>query len=199
MPPSKARSFTALAPPPRAPVRPLTPRPRPAGIRDHLGVAGDAPIPTQLIATVKMGTTVGTNALLERKGDDTLLCINAGFRDALRIGYQNRAKLFELNVQVPEQLYGRVLEVDGRVDAHGNELAPLDAAGARAGLQAAFDAGYRSCAVCFLHGYRYTAHEKAVGQLAAEVGFTQISISHEVSPLMKIVSRGDTTVVDAYL
>ena len=169
------------------------------GIRDHLGVRTGEPIPTHRIATVKMGTTVGTNALLERKGDTTLLVINAGFRDALRIGYQNRAKLFELNVQVPEQLYSSVLEVDGRMDAHGNELVPVDVLGATAGLQAAYDEGVRSCAVCFLHGYRYTAHEKAVAAAATAIGFTQVSVSHEVSPLMKLVSRGDTTVVDAYL
>lgn len=169
------------------------------GIRNHLGVPTGEPIPTHRIATVKMGTTVGTNALLERKGDATLLIINSGFRDALRIGYQNRAKLFELDVQVPEQLYSRVLEVDGRMDAHGGELVPVDIEAATVGLRAAYEDGFRSCAVCFLHGYRYTAHEKAVAAAARAVGFTQISVSHQVSPLMKLVSRGDTTVVDAYL
>jgi 5-oxoprolinase (ATP-hydrolysing) len=170
-----------------------------AGIRLHLDVPADAVIPTDLIAAVKMGTTVGTNALLERKGDPTLLVINRGFGDALRIGYQNRAKLFELNVQVPEQLYASVLEVGGRVDAQGDELEALDLAGARLGLQRALDQGIRAVAVCFMHGYRYTAHERAVAALATELGFSQVSVSHEVSPLMKLVSRGDTTVVDAYL
>jgi 5-oxoprolinase (ATP-hydrolysing) len=169
------------------------------GIRDLLGVAGDAAIPTERIASVKMGTTVGTNALLERKGERTLLVTNRGFRDALRIGYQNRPKLFDLHVVLPEQLYQEVLEVDGRFDAHGNELTALDAAGAEAGLRAAYEAGFRSCAIVFVHGYRYTAHERAVAELARTIGFTQVSTSHQVSPLMKMVSRGDTTVVDAYL
>ena len=169
------------------------------GIRDLLGVAKTDPIPTERIAAVKMGTTVGTNALLERKGDRTLLVINEGFHDALRIGYQNRPHLFELNIQLPEMLYERVLEVTGRYTAHGEERAPLDLDGARAGLQAAFDAGIRACAIVFMHGYRFPAHEKAVAEAAREIGFTQISTSHQVSPLMKLVGRGDTTVVDAYL
>ena len=169
------------------------------GIRDLLGVAKADPIPTERIAAVKMGTTVGTNALLERKGDRTLLVINDGFHDALRIGYQTRPHLFELNVQLPEMLYERVLEVTGRYTAHGEERAPLDLDSARAGLQAAFDAGIRACAIVFMHGYRFPAHEKAVAEAAREIGFTQISTSHQVSPLMKLVGRGDTTVVDAYL
>ncbi len=169
------------------------------GIRDLLGVAKADPIPTERIAAVKMGTTVGTNALLERKGDRTLLVINDGFHDALRIGYQNRPHLFELNIQLPEMLYERVLEVTGRYTAHGEERAPLDLDSARAGLQAAFDAGIRACAIVFMHGYRFPAHEKAVAEAAREIGFTQISTSHQVSPLMKLVGRGDTTVVDAYL
>ncbi len=169
------------------------------GIRDLLGVAKADPIPTERIAAVKMGTTVGTNALLERKGDRTLLVINDGFHDALRIGYQTRPHLFELNIQLPEMLYERVLEVTGRYTAHGEERAPLDLDSARAGLQAAFDAGIRACAIVFMHGYRFPAHEKAVAEAAREIGFTQISTSHQVSPLMKLVGRGDTTVVDAYL
>ena len=169
------------------------------GIRDLLGVAKSEPIPTERIAAVKMGTTVGTNALLERKGDRTLLVINEGFGDALRIGYQNRPRLFDLNVKLPEMLYENVLEVAGRYTAHGVERAPIDLEGARSGLQSAYDSGIRACAIVFLHGYRYSAHEKAVAGLAKDIGFTQISTSHEVSPLMKIVGRGDTTVVDAYL
>ncbi len=169
------------------------------GIRDLLDVAKADPIPTERIATVKMGTTVGTNALLERKGDRTLLVTNIGFRDVLRIGYQNRPRLFDLNVKLPEMLYEQVVEVSGRFTAQGEERTPLDLEGARAGLQASYDAGIRACAIVFMHGYRYTAHEKAVAEAAKDVGFTQISTSHQVSPLMKMVSRGDTTVVDAYL
>ena len=169
------------------------------GIREILGVAEGAAIPTERIASVKMGTTVGTNALLERKGERCLLVTTEGFRDALKIGYQNRPRLFDLNVVLPEQLYESVLEVKGRFDAHGGELEPIDLAGARAGLQAAFDEGIRACAIVFVHGYRYTAHEVAVAELAREIGFSQVSVSHQVSPLMKMVSRGDTTVVDAYL
>ncbi len=169
------------------------------GIRDLLGVAKTDPIPTERVATVKMGTTVGTNALLERKGDRTLLVTNTGFHDALRIGYQNRPHLFELNVQLPEMLYEQVLEVDGRYTAHGEERTAIDLAGARAGLRAAFDDGIRACAIVFMHGYRFSDHERAVADVAGEIGFTQISTSHQVSPLMKLVGRGDTTVVDAYL
>ena len=169
------------------------------GIRDLLGVAKTDPIPTERIASVKMGTTVGTNALLERKGDRTLLVTNKGFRDALRIGYQNRPRLFDLDVKLPEMLYEQVVEVTGRYTAHGNERAPVDLEEARLGLQAAYDDGIRACAIVFVHGYRYTAHEKAVAEVAGAIGFTQISTSHQVSPLMKMVGRGDTTVVDAYL
>ena len=169
------------------------------GIRHLLGVAKTDPIPTERIASVKMGTTVGTNALLERKGDRTLLVTNKGFRDALRIGYQNRPRLFDLDVKLPEMLYEQVVEVTGRYAAQGDERAPVDLEEARLGLQAAYDDGVRACAIVFVHGYRYTAHEKAVAEVAGEIGFTQISTSHQVSPLMKMVGRGDTTVVDAYL
>ncbi|MBT7758663.1 MAG: 5-oxoprolinase, partial [Rhodospirillaceae bacterium] len=169
------------------------------GIRDLLGVDKSEPIPTERIGSVKMGTTVGTNALLERTGDRTLLITNHGFRDALRIGYQNRPRLFDLNVILPEMLYERVLEVAGRYTAQGVERQPVDLDEARAGLQAAFDDGIRACAIVFMHGYRYTSHEKAVAEVARDIGFTQISTSHQVSPLMKLVGRGDTTVVDAYL
>ncbi len=169
------------------------------GIRDLLGVGKTDAIPTERIATVKMGTTVGTNALLERKGDRTLLVTNNGFRDVLRIGYQNRPRLFDLNIKLPEMLYERVCEVAGRVTAQGEERTAIDLDAARAGLQAAYDDGIRACAIVFIHGYRYTAHEKAVAGVAKEIGFTQISTSHQVSPLMKMVGRGDTTVADAYL
>ena len=169
------------------------------GIRDLLGVENSDPIPTDCIASVKMGTTVGTNALLERKGDRTLLVTNKGFRDALRIGYQNRPRLFDLNVQLPEMLYERVIEISGRYTAQGEERIPIDLEEARAGLQAAYDHGIRSCAIVFIHGYRYPTHENAVAEIASDIGFTQVSTSHDVSPLMKMVGRGDTTVVDAYL
>ena len=169
------------------------------GIRDLMGVAADVPIPAADIAAVKMGTTVATNALLERTGDRTVLAITAGFADALRIAYQNRPELFVRHIVLPEMLYERVVEVDERIDAHGRVLRPLDDAGARAGLRAAFDAGIRAVAIVFMHGYRHVDHERRVAALAREIGFTQVSASFETSPLMKLISRGDTTVVDAYL
>ena len=170
-----------------------------AGMRYVLGVPLGKPVPTERIACVKMGTTVATNALLERQGEPTALCITRGFRDALRIAYQNRPQLFDLHIQLPELLYGQVIEIDERLGAHGEVVLPLDAARARMALQSAFDAGFRSLAIVFMHGYRYTAHEAQVAAIARAMGFTQVSASHEVSPLMKLVSRGDTTVVDAYL
>ncbi|MBI4290663.1 MAG: hydantoinase B/oxoprolinase family protein [Betaproteobacteria bacterium] len=170
-----------------------------AGIRHLLGVAPGAPIPVVVIDAVKMGTTVATNALLERKGERTVLFITRGFRDALRIAYQNRPKLFERHIVLPELLYAKVIEVDERIGARGEVLVPLDLAQARGALQAAFDEGFRSVAIVFMHGYRYHDHERRVAALAREAGFSQVSVSHEVSPLMKLVSRGDTTVVDAYL
>src|SRR5271168_5212965 len=170
-----------------------------AGIRHLLGLAADEPIPEACIGAVKMGTTVATNALLERKGERTLLIITKGFRDALRIGYQARPKIFDLHIVLPELLYERVVEVDERVMADGAVLTPLDLPAARRDLVRAFAGGIRSCAIVFMHGYRYPDHERQVAALAGEIGFTQISTSHQVSPLMKLVSRGDTTVVDAYL
>jgi 5-oxoprolinase (ATP-hydrolysing) len=169
------------------------------GIRDLLGLsAGDA-IPAARIDAVKMGTTVATNALLERKGDPVLLMITKGFRDALRIAYQNRPELFSREIRLPELLYRRVAEVSERMSAEGEVLHPLDEDLARADLQAAYDDGLRAVAIVFLHAYRHPDHERRVADLAREIGFTQISTSHETSPLMKLVSRGDTTVVDAYL
>ena len=170
-----------------------------AGIRHLLGVAPGDPLPVRAIEAVKMGTTVATNALLERKGEPTLLAITRGFRDALRIAYQNRPRLFERHIVLPELLYGEVIEVDERIGAHGDIVLPLDEEGARRSLQAAFDAGMRTLAIVFMHGYRHTSHEAAVARIAREIGFTQVSSSHEVSPMMKLVARGDTTVVDAYL
>jgi 5-oxoprolinase (ATP-hydrolysing) len=169
------------------------------GIRRLLGLAAGEPITPERVDCVKMGTTVATNALLERKGDRTLLVTTRGFRDALRIAYQARPKLFERHIQLPELLYERVIEAEERIGAHGELLQALDEAHLRERLWAAFDAGIRAVAVVFMHGYRYTAHEAAAARIARELGFTQVSASHEVSPLMKLVSRGDTTVVDAYL
>ncbi|HXF45784.1 MAG TPA: hydantoinase B/oxoprolinase family protein [Burkholderiaceae bacterium] len=170
-----------------------------AGIRHLLGVAPDAPIPVERIEAVKMGTTVATNALLERKGEPTVLVITRGFRDALRIAYQNRPRLFERRIVLPELLYARVIEADERIGAHGELVRPLDEAGVRRELRAAYDDGLRACAIVLMHGYRYTQHEVRVAAIAREIGFPQISVSHQVSPLMKLVARGDTTVVDAYL
>ena len=167
------------------------------GIRNLLGLAPDAALPADAIDAVKMGTTVATNALLERKGERTVLIITKGFADALRIAYQNRPKLFVRHIVLPELLYERVVEIDERVTAEGEELREVDIARARNDLRAAHDAGIRSAAVVLLHGYRYPEHERRVTELAREIGFTQISVSHRVSPLMKLVSRGDTTVVDA--
>ncbi|HLP90563.1 MAG TPA: hydantoinase B/oxoprolinase family protein [Nostocaceae cyanobacterium] len=169
------------------------------GIREILGISNDAVIPAEQIKTVKMGTTVATNALLERKGERTVLVITKGFRDALRIGYQNRPDIFALQIILPEMLYERVIEVEERYSDQGEELTPLNLEAVYPQLQAAFDAGIRSCAIIFMHGYRYISHEQQVADLAKQIGFTQVSVSHEVSQLMKLVSRGDTTVVDAYL
>jgi len=170
-----------------------------AGIRHLLGTLADAPIPVERIEAVKMGTTVATNALLERKGEPTALAITRGFRDALRIAYQNRPRLFERHIVLPELLYGHVVEIDERVGAHGELLRAIDEDATRASLQAAYDLGLRSLAIVFMHGYRFTAHEALAARIARDIGFTQVSVSHQVSPMMKLVARGDTTVVDAYL
>src|SRR3990167_9521625 len=146
-----------------------------------------------------MCTTVATNALLERKGEPTLLVTTRGFRDALRIGYQNRPRLFDRNIVLPELLYSAVIEARERMGAHGEVVEALNQSLLKTELLTQFKQGLRSVAIVFMHGYRYTAHEKAAKRIAQEVGFTQISTSHEVSPMMKLVSRGDTTVVDAYL
>ena len=167
------------------------------GIRELIGTAPGAPVTG--VDTVKMGTTVATNALLERKGDRTLLVVNRGFRDALRIGYQTRPHLFDLRITLPEMLYERVAEVDGRVAANGEILIPLDRTGAEAALREAHADGIRSVAIVLMHGYRHPEHELALADLAREIGFVQVSTSYETSPLMKLVGRGDTTVADAYL
>ena len=170
-----------------------------AGIRHLLGLPPGEPVTPDQVACVKMGTTVATNALLERKGEPTLLVTTQGFRDALRIAYQNRPRLFDRRIVLPELLYSRVIEAQERMAADGSVVQPLDEAHLRERLWAAFDAGLRSVAVVFMHGYRHTAHEAAAARLAHEIGFTQVSTSHQTSPMMKFVSRGDTTVVDAYL
>jgi len=170
-----------------------------AGIRHLLGLQPGEAVPEGAVEAVKMGTTVATNALLERKGEPTVLAITRGFRDALRIAYQNRPRLFDRHIVLPELLYRRVIEIDERIGAHGDVVQALDEEVARSQLQAAFDAGLRSLAIVFMHGYRHTQHEAAVARIAKEIGYTQISVSHQVSPLMKLVARGDTTVVDAYL
>ncbi|HEY4542727.1 MAG TPA: hydantoinase B/oxoprolinase family protein [Noviherbaspirillum sp.] len=170
-----------------------------AGIKRLLGLDKNATISPELVEAVKMGTTVATNALLERKGDPTVLVITKGFRDALRIAYQNRPRLFDRNVVLPELLYKDVIEADERIDAHGEVISPLDTAAVRRDLAERYAAGYRAVAIVLMHGYRHNQHEEAIAVIAREIGFTQVSVSNQVSPLMKLVSRGDTTVVDAYL
>ncbi len=169
------------------------------GIRDLMGIAPDTRIPSDQIATVKMGTTVATNALLERKGDRTLLLITKGFRDALEIGYQARPDIFAKEIIKPELLYDQVLEADERVRADGTIEATPDLDQIKTQLEAAYAGGVRSIAIVLMHAYAYPEHEKQLADIARQVGFPQISVSHEVSPLMKLVGRGDTTVVDAYL
>lgn len=170
-----------------------------AGIRLMLGLGPDEPVPADRVSVVKMGTTVATNALLERKGEPTVLLITEGFRDALRIAYQNRPRIFDRRIVLPEALYDRVIEVPERIGAQGGLVRPLDVDEVRRALVRARADGLRSAAVVLLHGYRHAEHERTVAELARRAGFAQVSCSHEVSPLMKLVPRGDTTVVDAYL
>jgi len=166
-----------------------------AAMRQILKVA-DGPLPA---ADMRVGTTVATNALLERKGEPTALVITRGFGDALRIGYQERPDLFARRIERPVPVHATVIEIDERVSATGEVVAPLDEAAARAALQAAFNEGLRSVAIVLMHGFRYPAHETRVAAIARGIGFTQISVSHEVAPLIKLVGRGDTTLIDAYL
>lgn len=170
-----------------------------AGIRHLLGVPAGAPIDAGSIESVRLGTTVATNALLERRGEPTVLVISEGFRDALRIAYQNRPRLFDRKIVLPEMLYSRVIEARERVGAHGEVITPLDEETVARDLREAYEAGFRSVAVVCVHGYRYHRHEALIGEIARRIGYTQMSESHRTSPLMKLVSRGDTTVVDAYL
>lgn len=169
------------------------------GIRDILRLSQSEPIPIEQIAAIKMGTTVATNALLERKGDRTVLLITKGFGDALRIGYQHRPHIFARQIVLPEMLYEQVIEVEERYSAHGEVLIELAELKVLPELQEAYESGIRSCAIALMHSYRYPDHEKRLATLARQIGFTQVSVSHEVSSLIKFISRGDTTVVDAYL
>ena len=170
------------------------------GIKEVMGLAKDAQVPVDEIEEIKMGTTVATNALLEREGERTVLVTTEGFRDALRIGYQERPDLFARNIELPEMLYEEVIEVQERYSAKGEEKQRLtNTEQLKNQLKQAYEKGIRSCAIVLMHGYRYPAHEKEVGRIAEEIGFDHISLSHQVSPLMKLVSRGDTTVADAYL
>ena len=166
-----------------------------AAIRQVTGIASGPLPPLEL----RIGTTVATNALLEHKGEPTCLAITRGFGDALRIGYQERPKLFVRQIELPEPLHNKVVEIDERMGANGEVLKPLDEDCARIRLQAAYDEGLRSLAIVLLHGFRYSAHEQKLASIAAEIGFPQISVSHVVAPLIKLVGRGDTTLVDAYL
>jgi len=169
------------------------------GIRELLGLGPDAAVPADRVDSVRMGTTVATNALLERKGARTLLCITRGFGDALRIGYQNRPQIFARRIELPELLYERVIEIDERVTAEGEVLRELDETAARRALRRAYVDGFRSVAIVFLHAYRFADHERRLAAIARALGFTQISASHAASPLMKLIARGDTATVDAYL
>ena len=170
-----------------------------AGIRHMLGLPPGAAIPPGLIDSVKMGTTVATNALLERRGAPTLLVVNQGFADILRIGNQARPRLFDLDVRLPPPLYQSVVEVRGRVGVDGTVVEPLDEDAAGAAFIAAAAQGLRACAIALIHAWRHPAMEQRLGALARAAGFTQVSMSHAVSPLLRLVPRGDTTVVDAYL
>lgn len=169
------------------------------GIKNILNIDNSLPIPTAEIEVIKMGTTIATNALLERKGEAVVLLITKGFKDALRIGYQNRPDIFALEIILPSLLYKKVIEVEERYDINGNELIPVNINQITEDLQAVYETGIRSCAIVFLHSYRYPEHENKVAEIAQKIGFTQISISHQISPLIKLISRGYTTVVDAYL
>ncbi|MEO6292147.1 MAG: hydantoinase/oxoprolinase family protein, partial [Burkholderiaceae bacterium] len=170
-----------------------------AGIRYLLGLNATQAVTPDIVQCVKMGTTVATNALLERKGEPTLLVTTRGFRDALRIAYQNRPRLFDRHIVLPELLYSAVIEAQERMAADGEVVDALNESALKADLMAQYAQGIRSVAIVFMHGYRYTQHELTAEKIARAIGFTQISVSHKTSPMMKLVSRGDTTVVDAYL
>ena len=170
-----------------------------AGIRYFLGLQPNQPIASEHIASVRMGTTVATNALLERKGTPMVLITSTGFADSIRIANQTRPALFNLDIQLPEMLYQQVIEAPERIDQAGNDIVPFSPNTLRPILQQTFDQGLRSIAVVLMHSYRHPQHEKIIGDIAASIGFTQISLSHQVSPLIKLIGRGDTTLVEAYL
>ncbi|MEM7567252.1 MAG: hydantoinase/oxoprolinase N-terminal domain-containing protein, partial [Pseudomonadota bacterium] len=169
------------------------------GIREMLGLKAGEAIPAGTIGAVKMGTTVATNALLERKGDRTLLLVTKGFRDALRIGYQARPDIFAKEIVLPEMLYDRVVEIGERVRSDGTVEAAPDEAEVRAAVEAALAGGIRSVAIVFMHAFQHPEHEARVAEIVRGMDVPQVSVSHECSPLIKFVGRGDTTVVDAYL
>ena len=169
------------------------------GIRNLLNLKDADSIPIDQIDSIKMGTTVATNALLEREGEKTLLAITSGFSDILRIGYQQRPQLFSLDIQLPDMLYSEIVEIEERVDINGKIIKKLDLINTKKLLKIAFDQGFNSIAIVLMHGYRHQGHEQQVAEIAKKIGFVQISVSHKVSPLMKMIPRGDTTVVDAYL
>src|SRR6202051_995491 len=169
------------------------------GLRRMLGLELGEPIPSIQIESVKMGTTVATNALLERKGVRTALLINRGFADVLRIGTQQRPRLFDLRIELPEQIYERVIEFDGRFSATGEEIEPLKLESVRTSLESLLVEGIQSIAIVSIHGYRFPQHERELADLARNLGFDQVSTSHEARQLIKLINRGDTTVVDAYL
>jgi len=169
------------------------------GIRNLLNLKDADSVPIDQIDSIKMGTTVATNALLEREGEKTLLAITSGFSDILRIGYQQRPQLFSLDIQLPDMLYSDIIEIEERVDINGKIIKKLDLINTKKLLKIAFDQGFNSIAIVLMHGYRHQGHEQQVAEIAKKIGFVQISVSHKVSPLMKMIPRGDTTVVDAYL
>lgn len=172
------------------------------GIKEVMDLEEESEVPIEDIEVIKMGTTVATNALLEREGAQTVLVATEGFRDALRIGYQERPNIFALDIEKPEMLYEEVIEVEERFLAQGEELSSLNEEEyqrLKKELTEAYQSGIESCAVLLMHSYRYTGHEEKIGELAQEIGFTHISLSHQVNPVIKYVSRGDTTVADAYL
>jgi len=170
-----------------------------AGIRAFLNLAPTDAIPVHQIGSVKMGTTVATNALLERKGEPTALVITKGFKDALRIAYQNRPRLFDKEIILPELLYQEVIEADERVSATGEVIQALDQVALKHQLETVYSSGILSLAIVFIHGYKYRTHERLAFEIAQSIGFKQVSVSHQTAPLIKLISRGDTTVVDAYL
>lgn len=169
------------------------------GIRRFLGVASGGELPSAQIAHVKMGTTVATNALLERKGEPLVLVTTAGLEDHFEIGYQARPDIFARQIVKPSMLFTRVIGAAERVRADGTVETALDEPALRSALEAAFSDGLRAAAIVFMHGYAFPTHEQRAEEIARDIGFTQVSVSHKVSPLIKFISRGDTTVADSYL